>query len=63
MSTGDKNFFSFMMFLTILCWIIGTILMALSVFIDVNIFWGVAVITAGTILLITDLLTKNKKNP
>ena len=60
--TAENNFFSFRMFLTIFYWIIGTILVVLSVLFDVNIFWGLAVIAAGTILLITNFLTNDNKN-
>ncbi|MCW4016743.1 MAG: hypothetical protein NWF06_10270 [Candidatus Bathyarchaeota archaeon] len=59
---ADKNFFSFRMFLIIFYWIIGTIIMILSVYADVNVFWGLAVIAAGTILLIADLLTKHNNS-
>jgi hypothetical protein len=57
--TADKNFFLFRMFLTILYWIIGTAMMVLSVYIDVSIFWGLAVIVAGTILLLVNFLTED----
>ena len=57
--TADNNFFSFRMFLTIFYWIIGTAMMVLSVYADVSIFWGLAVIVAGTILLIANFLTKD----
>jgi len=57
--TADKKFFSFRMFLTILYWIIGTAMMVLSLYAGVSILWGLAVIVAGTILLIANFLTKN----
>jgi hypothetical protein len=60
--TADKNFFSFRMFLTIFYWIIGTAMMFLSVYSDVSIFWGLAVIVAGTILLIANFLTEDNKD-
>ena len=60
--TADKNFFSFRMFLTIFYWIIGTAMMVLSVYSDVSIFWGLAVIVAGTILLIANFLTEDNKD-
>ena len=60
--TADKNFFSFRMFLTIFYWIIGTAMMVLSIYTDVSIFWGLAVIVAGTILLIANFLTKDNKD-
>ena len=56
---ADKNFFLFRMFLTIFCWIIGAAMMVLSVYFDVSIFWGLAVIVAGTILLLVNFLTEN----
>ena len=60
--TADKNFFSFRMFLTIFCWIMGTAMMVLSVYTDVSIFWGLAVIVAGTILLLANFLTKDNND-
>ena len=60
--TADKNFFSFRMFLTIFYWIIGTAMMVLSIYTDVSIFWGLAVIVAGTILLIANFLTEDNKD-
>ena len=60
--TADNNFFSFRMFLTIFYWIIGTAMMVLSVYADVSIFWGLAVIVAGTILLIANFLTKDNND-
>jgi hypothetical protein len=60
--TADNNFFSFRMFLTIFYWIIGTAMMVLSVYTDVSIFWGLAVIVAGTILLLANFLTKNNND-
>jgi hypothetical protein len=46
------------MLLTVFCWIIGTIMMALSVFTDVDIFWGLAVVATGIILLVADVISK-----
>jgi hypothetical protein len=60
--TADKNFFSFRMFLTIFYLIIGTAMMVLSVYVDVSIFWGLAVVVAGTILLIANFLTKDNND-
>jgi hypothetical protein len=60
--TADNNFFSFRMFLTIFYWIIGTAMMVLSVYTDVSIFWGLAVIVAGTILLLANFLTKENND-
>jgi hypothetical protein len=60
--TADNNFFSFRMFLTILYWIIGTAMMVLSIYTDVSIFWGLAVIVAGTILLLANFLTKDNND-
>jgi len=60
--TADKNFFSFRMFLIIFYWIIGTALMVLSVYVDVSIFWGLAVLVAGTILLIANFFTKDNND-
>jgi hypothetical protein len=60
--TADKNFFSFRIFLTIFYWIIGTAMMILSVYTDVSIFWGLAVIIAGTILLIANVLDKDNND-
>jgi len=60
--TADKNFFSFRMFLIIFYWIIGTALMVLSVYVDVSIFWGLAVVVAGTILLIANFFTKDNND-
>jgi len=60
--TADKNFYSFRMFLTIFYWIIGTAMMVLSVYVDVSIFWGLAVVVAGTILLIANLFTKDNND-
>lgn len=60
--TADNNFFSFRMFLTIFYWIIGTAMMVLSVYTDVSIFWGLAVIVAGTILLLANFLTKDNND-
>ena len=60
--TADKNFFSFRMFLIIFYWIIGTAMMVLSVYVDVSIFWGLAVLIAGTILLIANLFTKDNND-
>ncbi len=60
--TADKNFFSFRMFLTIFYLIIGTAMMVLSVYVDVSIFWGLAVVAAGTILLIANFLTKDNND-
>ena len=55
---ADNDFFSFRMLLTVFCWIVGTILMALSAFIDIDIFWGLAVVVTGIILLIADVISK-----
>ena len=60
--TADKNFFSFRIFLIILYWIIGTAMMVLSVYVDVSIFWGLAVVVAGTILLIAIFFTKDNND-
>jgi len=60
--TADKNFFSFRMFLTIFYLIIGTAMMVLSVYVDVGIFWGLAVLVAGTILLIANFFTKDNND-
>jgi len=57
--TADNKFFSFRMYLTIFYWIIGTAIMVLSIYTDVSIFWGLAVIVAGTILLLANFLTKD----
>jgi hypothetical protein len=57
--TANNKFFSFRMYLTILYWIIGTAMMVLSIYTDVSIFWGLAVIVAGTILLLANFLTKD----
>ena len=59
---ADKNFFSFRMFLTIFYWIIGTAMMVLSVYVDVSIFWGLAVLVAGTILLVANFFTKDNND-
>ena len=59
---ADKNFFSFRIFLTIFYWIIGTAMMVLSIYTDVSIFWGLAVIVAGTILLIANFLTEDNND-
>jgi hypothetical protein len=56
--TADNNFFSFRMFLTIFYWIIGTAMMVLSMYTDVSIFWGLAVIIAGTVLLLANFFGK-----
>ena len=55
---ADNDFFSFRMILTVFCWIIGTIMMALSAFTDVDIFWGLAVVATGIILLVADVISK-----
>ena len=55
---ADNDFFSFRMLLTVFCWIVGTILMVLSAFIDIDIFWGLAVVVTGIILLIADFISK-----
>ena len=55
---ADNDFFSFRMLLTVFCWIVGTILMALSAFTDIDIFWGLAVVVTGIILLIADFISK-----
>jgi hypothetical protein len=60
--TANNNFFSFRMYLTIFYWIIGTAMMVLSIYTDVSIFWGLAVIVAGTILLLANFLTKDKND-
>ncbi len=60
--TADKNFFSFRMFLIIFYQIIGTALIVLSVYVDVTIFWGLAVVVAGTILLIANFFTKDNND-
>jgi len=60
--TADKNFFSFRIFLIILYWIIGTAMMVLSVYVDVSIFWGLAVVVAGTILVIAIFFTKDNND-
>ena len=60
--TGDRNFFLFRMFLIIFYWIIGTVMMILSIYTDVSIFWGLAVIVAGTILLLANFLIKDNDN-
>ena len=57
--TADKNFFSFRMLLIVFYWITGTILMVLSVYSDVSVFWGLAVVVAGTILLIVGVVAKD----
>ncbi|MDG6222221.1 MAG: hypothetical protein IAX21_10720 [Candidatus Bathyarchaeota archaeon] len=60
--TAEKNFFSFRMLLTIFYWIVGTAMMVLSLYVDVSVFWGLAVVTAGTILLIANFVKdKNEK--
>jgi hypothetical protein len=56
---ADKKFFSFRMFLTIFYWTAGTILMVLGVLFDVSIFWGLAVIIVGTILLVSNFIKNN----
>ena len=60
--TADKNFFSFRIFLIIFYLIIGTAMMVLSVYVDVSIFWGLAVVVAGTILLIANFFTKDNND-
>ena len=60
--TGDENFFSFRMFLIIFYWIIGTAMMVLSVYVDVSIFWGLAVVVAGTILVVANFFTKDNND-
>ena len=60
--TADKNFFSFRIFLIILYWIIGTAMMVLSVYVDVSILWGLAVVVAGTILVIANFFTKDNND-
>jgi hypothetical protein len=52
------EYFSFRMFLTIACWIAGTVMMTLSAFIKIDIFWGLALIVTGIVLLIADFLLK-----
>ena len=59
---ANDNFFSFRMFLTIFYWIIGTAMMVLSVYIDVSVFWGLAVVVAGTILIIVIFFTKENND-
>jgi len=59
--TAEKNFFSFRMFFTIFYWIVGTAMMILSVYTNVSIFWGLAVVIAGTVLLITTFLKDKKR--
>jgi hypothetical protein len=54
---GDE-YFSFRMLLTVVCWIAGTIMMTLSVFINIGMFWGLALIVTGIVLLIADFLLK-----
>jgi hypothetical protein len=60
--TADNKFFSFRMYLTIFYWIIGTAMMVLSIYTDVSIFWGLAVIVAGTLLLLATFLTKDNND-
>jgi hypothetical protein len=59
---ADKNFFSFRMYLTIFYLIISTTMMVLSIYTDVSIFWGLAVIVAETILLLAKFLTKDNND-
>jgi hypothetical protein len=60
--TADNNFFSFRMYLIIFYWIIGTAMMVLSIYTDISIFWGLAVIIAGTLLLLANFLTKDNND-
>ena len=60
--SADNKFFSFRMYLTIFYWIIGTAMMILSLYTDVSIFWGLAVIVAGTLLLLATFLTKDNND-
>ncbi len=60
--TADKNFFSFRIFLIIFYLIIGTAMMVLSVYVDVSIFWGLAVVVAGTIFIIAIFFTKDNND-
>lgn len=59
---AEKNFFSFRMLFTIFYWIVGTAMMILSVYCDVSVFWGLAVVIAGTVLLIANFLMDKKEN-
>ena len=60
--TADKNFFSFRIFLIIFYLIIGTAMMVLSAYVDVSIFWGLAVVVAVTILIIVIFFTKENND-
>ena len=54
--TAEKNFFSFRMVFTIFYWIVGTAMMVWSLYADVSVFWGLAVVAAGTTLLIASVI-------
>ena len=59
---AEKNFFSFRMLFTIFYWIVGTVMMILSLYSDVSVFWGLAVVVAGTVLLIANFVKDKKEN-
>jgi len=59
---AEKNFFSFRMFFIIFYWVVGTVMMILSVYTEVSVFWGLAVVIAGTVLLIANFLKYKKRN-
>jgi hypothetical protein len=54
---GDE-YFSFRMLLIVFCWIAGTIMMTLSVVVKIDVFWGLALVLTGIVLLIADFLLK-----
>jgi hypothetical protein len=60
---AEKNFFSFRMLFTIFYWVVGTALMILSVYTNVSVIWGLAVVVAGTVLLVANFFkAKKEKN-
>ena len=59
---AEKNFFSFRMVFTIFYWVVGTIMMILSVYTNVSVIWGLAVVVAGTALLIATFVKEKNKN-
>ena len=59
---AEKNFFSFRMVFTIFYWVVGTAMMILSVYTNVSVIWGLAVVIAGTALLIATFVKEKNKN-
>ena len=59
---AEKNFFSFRMVFTIFYWVVGTIMMILSLYTNVSVIWGLAVVVAGTALLIATFVKEKNKN-